>query len=278
MYALWAQRTNWPLWFPMVEEVGFRPETPDQVALNLWYRWGERLQLGLAWPGFAWFGRWVAGLAGDWLLLTLMPFGGAAAAAPGVPARCLPARPLHRVPTAPACTPSPSPLSTAMTPWLELVVVLRRTQEEKDKYIVEEPVEGAPIVFAALFTEDGPGATAVTLRVSYLLPREPLAALPAVACSPTPLLAGWLWGRSVTRAVPLTPSSRAALPTLATTPTGVLHEFAGAMAVYGDVDRKLGRCMAGMAAWIEERPFAEAHAAGEARMAEIWEGEARGGE
>ena len=59
-----------------------------------------------------------------------------------------------------------------MTPWLELYVALRRTQAATNKYIVEEPEDGAPIVAAALFQEDGAGATLVTLRISYLLPRE----------------------------------------------------------------------------------------------------------
>ena len=74
-----------------------------------------------------------------------------------------------------ALVPSASPLPTspaAMTPWLELYVALRRTQAATNKYIVEEPEDGAPIVAAALFQEDGPGATLVTLRISYLLPRE----------------------------------------------------------------------------------------------------------
>ncbi len=66
----------------------------------------------------------------------------------------------------------PSPAS-AMTPWLEVYVALRRTKAEVDKYIVEEPQDGAPIVAAALFQEaEGGAATLVTLRVSYLLPRE----------------------------------------------------------------------------------------------------------
>lgn len=59
-----------------------------------------------------------------------------------------------------------------MTPWLELFVALRRTQAQPNKFIVEEPQDGAPLVAAALFQEDGPDATLVTLRVSYLLPRE----------------------------------------------------------------------------------------------------------
>lgn len=59
-----------------------------------------------------------------------------------------------------------------MTPWLQLYVALRRTQAEPNKYLVEEPEDGAPLVAAVLFQEDGPAATLVTLRISYLLPRE----------------------------------------------------------------------------------------------------------
>jgi hypothetical protein len=64
-----------------------------------------------------------------------------------------------------------------MTPWLELYVALRRTAEA-GKYILEEPIDGAPIVAAVLFQEGegeagAPPATNVVLRVSYLLPREP---------------------------------------------------------------------------------------------------------
>ena len=58
-----------------------------------------------------------------------------------------------------------------MTPWLQLPVVLRRTHAEPGKHLVEEPVDGAPVVVAVLFEEEGAG-TLVTLRVSYLLPRE----------------------------------------------------------------------------------------------------------
>lgn len=110
----------------------------------------------------------------------------------------------------------------AMTPWLELYVALERTHAEENKYIVEEPVDGAPIVAAALFqeAEGEPEATLVTLRISYLLPR-------------------------------------------------VLYEFAGTMAVYGDVDRKLQRCMGRMKEWVEACDF-EARQADTARqMADI---------
>ena len=100
----------------------------------------------------------------------------------------------------------------ATTPFLELYVTLDRTQEEENKYILEEPVEGFPLVAAVLFTEavgdddggsDGTGSsTIVTLRVSYLLPK-------------------------------------------------VLHEFAGQLAVYGDVNRKLEKCMEKMKSVVE---------------------------
>jgi uncharacterized membrane protein len=99
----------------------------------------------------------------------------------------------------------------ATTPFLELYVTLDRTQEEENKYILEEPVEGFPLVAAVLFTEDvggedvggeDGGGTIVTLRVSYLLPK-------------------------------------------------VLHEFAGQLAVYGDVNRKLETCMEKMKSVVE---------------------------
>ncbi|KAL4451345.1 hypothetical protein ABPG77_009417 [Micractinium sp. CCAP 211/92] len=148
VYALWADRLNWPDWFGMIEEVGFREDDDSLCALNMWYRW-------------------------------------------------------------------------AMTPWLELYVALRRTKAEVDKYIVEEPQDGAPIVAAALFQEaEGGAATLVTLRVSYLLPR-------------------------------------------------VLLEYAGQMAVYGDVDRKLSKCMARMKECIEGSDSAAALASGQANMAAI---------
>lgn len=151
VYALWADRLNWPDWFGMIEEVGFREGDDDLCALNMWYRW-------------------------------------------------------------------------AMTPWLELYVALRRTKAEVNKYIVEEPEDGAPIVAAALFQEaEGGASTLVTLRVSYLLPR-------------------------------------------------VLLEYAGQMAVYGDVDRKLSKCMARMKACIEGSDGAAALASGQANMAAIREG------
>ena len=93
----------------------------------------------------------------------------------------------------------------ATTPFLELYVTLDRTQEEENKYILEEPVEGFPLVAAVLFTkerDDDAAATLVTLRVSYLLPK-------------------------------------------------VLHEFAGQLAVYGDVNRKLEKCMEKMKGVVE---------------------------
>ncbi len=97
----------------------------------------------------------------------------------------------------------------ATTPFLELYVTLDRTQEEVNKYILEEPVEGFPLVAAVLFTEGDDGgsggrgaSTIVTLRVSYLLPK-------------------------------------------------VLYEFAGQLAVYGDVNRKLEKCMEKMKSVVE---------------------------
>ena len=100
----------------------------------------------------------------------------------------------------------------ATTPFLELYVTLDGTQEEENKYILEEPVEGFPLVAAVLFTEaegndevgsGGRGtSTIVTLRVSYLLPK-------------------------------------------------VLLEFAGQLAVYGDVNRKLEACMEKMKSVVE---------------------------
>lgn len=45
-----------------------------------------------------------------------------------------------------------------------------RTADEENKHILEEPVGGAPIVAAVLFEEQGPGATLVKFRCSYLLP------------------------------------------------------------------------------------------------------------
>lgn len=65
----------------------------------------------------------------------------------------------------------------ATTPFLELYVTLERTEAQQDKYILEEPVEGLPLVAAVLFQEgdasessDKQGGVTVTLRISYLLP------------------------------------------------------------------------------------------------------------
>lgn len=124
----------------------------------------------------------------------------------------------------------------AMTPWLELYVALRRTAEV-NKYILEEPEDGMPLVVAVLFQEEEPGqfedeegegeeaegGTIVTLRVSYLLPR-------------------------------------------------VLHEYAGQMAVFADVNRKLGKSMERMIEWVEDVDFEAATAAAEQGMASIREG------
>jgi uncharacterized membrane protein len=95
----------------------------------------------------------------------------------------------------------------ATTPFLELYVTLDRTQQEENKYILEEPVEGLPLVAAVLFQEGDEeagtdGGTTVTLRLSYLLPT-------------------------------------------------ILKEFAGQLAVYGDVDKKLQKSMVKMKAFAE---------------------------
>jgi len=72
----------------------------------------------------------------------------------------------------------PPLLIAASTPFLELYVTLERTKEELNKYILEEPVEGFPLVAAVLFQEGDEGdegqqsGTTVTLRLSYLLPSE----------------------------------------------------------------------------------------------------------
>ena len=55
----------------------------------------------------------------------------------------------------------------------------------------QEPADGAPLVAAALFQEDGPGACTVTLRVSYLLPREWAACAVRIGrCHAVPLACG----------------------------------------------------------------------------------------
>ena len=97
--------------------------------------------------------------------------GSTASSCRGCPIICPRWRRRGHIPS-PSPPPSLPPSPTAMTPWLELYVALRRTQAATNKYIVEEPEDGAPIVAAALFQEDGTGATLVTLRISYLLPRE----------------------------------------------------------------------------------------------------------
>ena len=57
----------------------------------------------------------------------------------------------------------------------------------------------------------------------------------------------------------------------------MLYEFAGQLAVYGDVDRKLSRCMERMKEWVEGADFSAAQAAGAAAHEEIRAGEAMGG-
>lgn len=102
----------------------------------------------------------------------------------------------------------------ALTPYLELYLTLGRSKDEENKYIVEEPVEGMPLVAAVLFQEDGgktdntdsstsgSGSTIVTLRIGYQLPK-------------------------------------------------VLYEFAGKLAVYADVDEKLRVAMKKMKGFAE---------------------------
>lgn len=128
-------------------------------------------------------------------------------------------------------------LAAAMTPYLELYVTLERTEEAENKYIIEEPVEGFPLVAAVLFQEGCPSTmvdtgseghasvqkdsgTTVMLRMSYLLPK-------------------------------------------------VLHEFAGAVAVYGDVDKKLTYCMAKMKELVETVDLEELERVRSANEAEI---------
>ncbi|KAL6777899.1 hypothetical protein ACKKBG_A16130 [Auxenochlorella protothecoides x Auxenochlorella symbiontica] len=109
----------------------------------------------------------------------------------------------------------------ARTPYLEFYTTFKRTEAEPNRCILEEPVEGTPLVIAVLFQtveearaqasasgtvsnvlEGKEGGTVVTLRISYQL---------AV----------------------------------------VLDEFAGQLAVYADVEEKLKACMVRMAAFIE---------------------------
>ena len=61
----------------------------------------------------------------------------------------------------------------AATPFLELFVTMQRTHEKENKYILEEPVEGTPLMVGVLFQDDGdsPASTLVTLRVAYQLPK-----------------------------------------------------------------------------------------------------------
>ncbi len=49
-------------------------------------------------------------------------------------------------------------------------MTLARTGWEEGAYIVEEPVEGMPLVAAVLFDEGDEGGTDVTFRLSYQLP------------------------------------------------------------------------------------------------------------
>ena len=56
MYALWADRLNWPEWFEAIEEVGFREGVDDVCALNIWYRWGEARRGERGWAVDEWAG------------------------------------------------------------------------------------------------------------------------------------------------------------------------------------------------------------------------------
>ncbi len=62
------------------------------------------------------------------------------------------------------------------------------------------------------------------------------------------------------------------LPAAALLPAGVLHEYAGQMAVFADVNRKLGKSMERMIEWVEDVDFEAATAAAEQGMASIREG------
>lgn len=53
----------------------------------------------------------------------------------------------------------------------------------------------------------------------------------------------------------------------------MLFEYAGTMAVYGDVDRKLQRCMGRMQEWVEACDFGARQRWGREQMAGIREGE-----
>lgn len=72
-------------------------------------------------------------------------------------------------------TRAPCHSIAAKSPFLELYTTFRRTEEEPLVHILEEPVEGTPLVVAALFARaaapdhDPAQQTVVTLRVSYLL-------------------------------------------------------------------------------------------------------------
>lgn len=89
--------------------------------------------------------------------------------------------------------PNPTPAlftssTPARTPYLEFYTTFKRTEAEPNRCILEEPVEGTPLVIAVLFQtveearaqasasgtvsnvlEGKEGGTVVTLRISYQL-------------------------------------------------------------------------------------------------------------
>jgi hypothetical protein len=123
---------------------------------------------------------------------------------------------------------------------LELFLTLQRTDEVENSHLLEEPVAGAPIVGAVLFGEGEGGSTRVTFRLSYLLPSK-LGV--GVGCCPGRPSEGagsvHLHGMHGDYAVHVRAHAR-------THHAEVLHEFAGKVAVYGDLDRKLQVCSASM--------------------------------
>jgi len=145
-YKVWHNRLNWMQWFTMIDEVGFHEEEPSYMSMYLWYRWGEFcIGFLLACFPYAWLHK-----TSFWISISLF---------------------LIRL-------SKQITMHAATTPFLELYVTLERTQEEDNKYILEEPVEGLPLVAAVLFQEgedEDTGeirGTTVTLRLSYLLPSK----------------------------------------------------------------------------------------------------------
>eukprot|EP00887_Chlorella_sp_A99_P007333 scaffold2.g7333.t1 len=201
VYGCWADRLNWLYWFEdFIDEMGFHEEDPSLVSMYLWYRWAMTPKLEL--------------------YCTLQRTQARRSSSRRLPAPA-PAPPCRRL-----AAPRPPPARDGRS---------LHMQEEVNKYILEEPYEGMPLVAAVLFQradavqgewigeeeeeeeEEGEEdedeeeelgealtGTLVTLRMQYLLPTE------------------------------------------------VLHEFAGEVAVYGDVDGKLEAAMAAMKAWVEQ--------------------------